>query len=310
MKKDNVQEPVNSEIVYDNAGVGYMYGNRDGIIEGSTENYTDSYPVTRAVYYAKEYIYDAAKDRFTLKDPVVLLGTEITEDYVGWYTLNNINSDASSVLAYKVMSVEPSDGSSAAKVGYSYVTYGTTSREKAQTNTNDSTIKEYVDEWYEQHIKDTEYENYLSDTLFCNDRSTSDTIQSGYTNLGYGSEKTDYNGESRLTCEQQNDRFTVNDEIVGNGDLTYPIGLIDTEEITISANNKNNIFLKTKNNFFTMTPISYSNGAFIDYSHNGSFIVSNFRVYNSAGIRPVINLKPNSLKFGDGSVSNPYRIEE
>ena len=58
-----------------------------------------------------------------------------------------------------------------------------------------------------------------------------------------------------------------------------------------------------------MTPISYSDGAFIDYSHNGSFIVSNFRVYNSAGIRPVINLKPNSLKFGDGSASNPYRIE-
>ena len=29
----------------------------------------------------------------------------------------------------------------------------------------------------------------------------------------------------------------------------------------------------------------------------------------SHGVRPVINLKPNSLKQGDGSASNPYTVE-
>ena len=32
-------------------------------------------------------------------------------------------------------------------------------------------------------------------------------------------------------------------------------------------------------------------------------------VNSSYGVRPVINLKPNSLKFGDGTALDPYRVE-
>lgn len=32
--------------------------------------------------------------------------------------------------------------------------------------------------------------------------------------------------------------------------------------------------------------------------------------YYSQGIRPVINLKPNRLKSGDGTALNPYTVEE
>ena len=314
-KKDNVQESVNSHLFYDNAGVGYMYGNRDGIVEGSTEYSTSSHTATTTRYYAKEYTYNAAKDRFTLKDPVGLLGTEITGDYVGWYTMDSTSSSSSNSYVYKITSVTPSDGSSAAKVGYSYVTYGTTSKEKAQTNTNDSTIKEKVDEWYESHIKGTEYESYISDTLFCNDRSLGSNTDSSYSQLAYGTERTKYRGYSSsngitLNCVQQNDRFTVDDETIGNGDLTYPIGLLTTDEAFlaggISSNSK--YYLYTGNTYWTMSP-NYFNG----YGAGARYVASTgaadyyTTVINSYGVRPVINLKPNSLNTGDGTASNPYR---
>ena len=39
-------------------------------------------------------------------------------------------------------------------------------------NTNDSTIKNYIDSWYVNNIKG-KYEDKLEDTVFCNDRSIS-----------------------------------------------------------------------------------------------------------------------------------------
>ena len=54
-KKNNVKESANPYIYYDNAGVGYMYGNRDGIVEQSTQYYsTSSYTNTSTYYIAKE----------------------------------------------------------------------------------------------------------------------------------------------------------------------------------------------------------------------------------------------------------------
>ena len=318
-KKDNVQESVNSYLYYDNAGVGYMYGNRDGIVEGSTQYSTHSQDADETIYYAKEYTYDAAKDRFTLKDPVGLLGTEITEDYVGWYTMNSTSSSSSYSYVYKVTSVTPSDGSSDAKFGYSYVKYGTTSKEKAQTNTNDSTIKEKVNEWYESHIKGTEYESYISDILFCNDRSIPGyKPNSNYTNLGYGTEQTAYRWYTlsngiKLTCVQQNDRFTVNDETIGNGDLTYPIGLLTTDEAFLAGgygSSNSGYYLYTGNTYWTMSPSNFNGiGAYVRTVASSGHAYGSIIVNSSYGIRPVINLKPNSLKLGDGLSSNPYRIE-
>ena len=320
-KKDNVQESVNSYVYRDNVGVGYMYGNRDGIVEGSTQSGTNSHSAKTTRYYAKEYTYDVATDRFTLKDPIGLLGTEVTEDYIGWYTLGSSYSSSSNSYVYKVTSVEPSDGSSAAELGYSYVRYGTTSKEKAQTNTNDSTIKEYIDKWYESNIKGTEYESYISDTLFCNDRSLYYTTPNEYTNLGYGTELTAYRwydySSSRgvtLNCIQQNDRFTVNDELIGNGDLIYPIGLLIADEVYLAGGyTDSNVayYLYTGNSYWTMSPTSLSGqDAMVGTVSSSGFMGARYPAYNRFAVRPVINLKPNSLNTGDGTASNPYRIEQ
>ncbi len=309
-KKDNVEEIVNSSILSDNAGVGYMYGNRDGIVEGSTNTSEIYHPVTETLYYAKEYIYDAETDLFTLKDPVGLLGSKITEDYVGYYTLNSTSSASAKHNLYKITGVTASYGSISTSMKYSYVTYGTTSKEKAQENINNSTIKDSVDAWYETYLKDTEYESYISDTLFCNDRTTD--------YVGYGSLKTSYYWSGsfaftnpRLICEQQNDRFTVKDTSIGNGDLTYSIGLITADEVSLAGKYNNNLsyYLYTGNTYWSMTSRRFYDGvADARFIAESGFDSTGLGVTANYGIRPVINLKANSLNSGTGSASNPYKI--
>ena len=314
-KKDNIRESSSAYVNYDNAGVGYMYGNRDGITEGSIAHSTNTHKTTETKYYAQSYSYNEETDQFTLVDPVGVLGSDMSEEYVGWYTMNSTNASTSANYFYKVTSVSVSTD---AEVGYAYVRYGTTSMEKAQTNTNDSDIKVYLDNWYEEHLSGTEYETYLADTLFCNDRSLGSNTSSSYNQLGYGVERTKYRWDSssngiRLTCSNQNDRFTVDDEETGNGDLTYPIGLVNTDEVyLVGGHNYTNYgyYLYTGNEYWTMSPNYFSgSNATVRFVYSNSYVSDNYYVGSSSGVRPVINLKANSLTSGDGTASNPYIVE-
>ena len=234
-KKDNVQETTNSSVYADNAGVGYMYGNRDAIVEPTEYSSSTSFTNTNTYYIAKEYNYDAATDRFTLKDPIAVLGSAMTADYVGYYTFGSTSATSSNSYVYKIFGVTA--GSSSASVKYGYVRYGTSSKEVAQTNTNDSTIKAYLDNWYKTNILGTENEQYLADNIFCNDRS----FASSNSGTGAGTSYTIYNwynwhpSKSNLKCPQQNDAFTVSDTTNGNGALTYSIGLITTDEAILAG---------------------------------------------------------------------------
>ena len=317
-KKDNIRESSSAYVNYDNAGVGYMYGNRDGITEGSIAHSTNTHKTTETKYYAQSYSYNEETDQFTLVDPVGVLGSDMSEEYVGWYTMNSTNASTSVNYVYKVTSVSVSTD---AEVGYAYVRYGTTSMEKAQTNTNDSDIKAYLDNWYEEHLSGTEYESYIADTLFCNYRSLGSNTSSSYNQLGYGVEPTKYRWDSssngiRLTCSNQNDRFTVDDEVTGNGDLTYPIGLINTDEVYLAGGSEgygisnSGYYLYTGNTYWTMSPYNFNgSGAIVRRVDSNGNANGNNYVYNSYGVRPVINLKADSLKSGDGTASNPYTVE-
>ena len=176
-----------------------------------------------------------------------------------------------------------------------------------------------MDSWYESHIKDTEYEQYLADTLFCNDRSLYYTTPSDYSNLGYGKEKTAYRwyyySSSRgvtLNCAQQNDRFTVEDSSIGNGDLTYPIGLLTTDEAYLaggySASNSK-YYLYTGNSYWALSPHFFNNrNALVRYVYSSGSAGSGSTVYNSVGVRPVLNLKSGSLKSGSGTATDPFLV--
>ena len=206
-----------------------------------------------------------------------------------------------------------------AYVGYMYGTTGASTYEETHANINNSTIKTKVDTWYEEKIKDTDYEQYISDTLFCNDRSFNSTNPG----TGVGTSVTYYrwyygpwsSGNDkqypRLTCAQQNDRFTVDDESIGNGALTYPIGLLTTDEAALaggySATN-HDYYLYTGNYYWTMSPSGYNGTAAYEFRLDSDGIASSAWVTVARGVRPVLNLKSGSLTQGQGTASDPYLV--
>ncbi len=316
-KKNNVKESTNSGVYYDNAGVGYMYGNRDGIVEQSTQYSTSSYFNNSTYSIAKEYNYNTSTDRFTLKNPIAVKGSDMTSSYVGYYTFNQTSSSYSYQYIYKITSVTAD--SSRASVGYKYVTYGTTSKEKAQTNTNSSDIKTYLDIWYENNIKGTTNEQYVADNIFCNDRSISSRTSSTYTNKGYGNEMTyyrlynttvgSYNNKKMLACPQKNDAFTVDDTTKGNGALTYSIGLLTADEVALAGgwNEENSgYYLYSGQDYWLASPNYFiGHNAIVRTVRSDGNLNASY-VSFSRGTRPVLNLSSEILKNGNGTASDPY----
>jgi len=217
-------------------------------------------------------------------------------------------------------------------VGWMYGPAGTvssTSKEEAQTNTVDSTIKRVVDTWYKTNIIDKGYGNAVSDTLFCNDRSTPGKTIIGDpsdTGLGYGTHLTAYGATARtrvynniasaptFKCPQKNDAFTVNDTIKGNGALTYPVGLITADEIVAAGSGKyattnTRYYLCRLSYYWSLSPFNYSGAYVFVVGYSGD--LNKFGVTTGVTVAPVINLSAEYVSglTGDGTIENPYQEE-
>ena len=204
-----------------------------------------------------------------------------------------------------------------AYVGYMYGTPGSSTYEETHANTNNSTIKTYIDTWYENNIKGTTNEKYIVDNIFCNDRS----FASNNSGTGAGNSNTYYrwrdfandsnNNKMMLICSQKNDAFTVNDASKGNGALTYGIGLITADEVVLSgswSSGNNRYYLYTGYNYWTSSPYYFiGNTAFVRVVASNGFTAEEF-TYRDRGVRPVISLTSEVLMQGDGTVSNPYHL--
>ena len=293
----------------DNANVGYMYGDGAGIVEQTSQYSTTSFTNTNTYYIAKEYTYYPSWDLFALKDPIAVKGSEMTNDYVGYYTMTSSTANIANSFVYKIFSVTA--GSSSASIGYGYVTNATTSKEAAQTNKNDSTIKTYIDNWYKTNISGTENEQYLVDNIFCSDRS----FASSNSGTGAGMSRTYYRWHDwpspTLICPQQNDAFTLSDTTKGNGALTYPVGLLSTDEIVLAGgwNEENSgYYLYSGQYWWASSPSRFSDSDAFVHNVHYSGDASALHVLLTSGVRPVFNLKSDVLTYGDGTMNNPYRL--
>ena len=211
-----------------------------------------------------------------------------------------------------------------AYVGYMYGQTGASTYAAAHANTNDSTIKAYIDNWYKTNIVGTTNEQYLANNVFCNDRSISSDTLSGYSNKGYGTEKTvyrwynvlresdGYDFSMRLTCPQKNDAFTVSDTTNGNGALTYPVGLLSTDEILLAGGwpaSNSGYYLYSGQEWWASSPETFNgNYAGVRYVDSYGYADSANYVFNDSGVRPVFNLKAEVLAQGSGTASDPYHI--
>ncbi len=203
-----------------------------------------------------------------------------------------------------------------AYVGYMYGTAGSSSYSATHTNTNNSTIKTDVDNWYKTNIENKGYSNKVADVIYCNDRSY-------YSGTGYGTTNTNYYAKSRvinnkkpsLTCSQQNDRFTVSDTAKGNGVLTYPVGLITSDEIAMAGGlyntSNNNYYLYTGYHYWTMTPHDFYSGTAVvnDVRYDGSFSADGVDSTRGVRVRPVLSLKSDISVTGTGTQNDPYVVQ-
>jgi len=218
-------------------------------------------------------------------------------------------------------------------LGYMYggaAGVASSSRIQAQTNETDSTIKTYIDAWYVNNIEtqETTVTEMLADNLFCNDRQLGKEYPGAPTSgvywpgVGYGTSGTYYasffrhntnsvNPIPTLMCAQKNDRFTVNDTVTGNGDLTYPVGLVSADELVYSglANSYGspNQFLYTEQSFRTISPSTFNTTHASPYYLHEMGRPLTVESSQSLGVRPVLNLASDIRVTGNGSATNPFR---
>jgi len=201
-------------------------------------------------------------------------------------------------------------------VGYMYGgSNGNSSSSRAQavTNQTSSNAKVELESWYTTHIEISEYDSYISDTLFCNDR--------GATGTGFGSSESTYAAYHRLStskktptlsCGNKNDKFTVDDVSIGNGDLDKPVGLITADEVALAggAFNANNTsyYLYTSQEFYMFSPYDMSVGTAYMWGMANMGNWTNNSVRNAFGLRSVINLNSDVQVTGTGSTTDPFKV--
>ena len=207
-----------------------------------------------------------------------------------------------------------------AYVGYMYGATWASTYEETHANTNDSTIKAYIDNWYKTNILGTANEQYLADNVFCNDRSLAGnnsgtgtgTSESYYRWSNGPWESGNYNDNVRLICPQKNDAFTVSDTSKGNGALTYPVGLLSTDEIALAGgwNEENSgYYLYSGQVWWASSPFTFDGDyAGVRRVYSNGYADNSFYVNHAYGVRPVFNLKADTLAQGSGTASDPYRI--
>ena len=299
--------------------VGYMYGNYY-----STGNSVNA----NGWKYAPDVTYQNGMYTLVSKEiDNVTYNVEVKNDISG----NNLNyqhytcGSASDVSCSEVKYVYNGfDISGTYRVYYMTLTDGVEIEEALQemltnsSNTTDSAAKTAVDTWYASNM--INYTSYLEDTPYCSDRSI-------YSLGGFNPEGGHVDGVMSDVCLNfistrgsnpiiscnKNDSFTVNESTIGNGKLTYPVGLITVDEIVMAGRYSDvsyHTYLFSGQNYWTMTPHSFylRNAAGMVLDSIGS--MNSDVVNHSNGVRPVLSLKPGTrIESGAGTVADPFIID-
>lgn len=301
---------------YDMASLGYKYG-LDKVLQHTTNTLTyTNISATTKYYFGDSYTNDDSTKKLSISGNTVQ-GTldEIwksgSSDYK--YTCFSTSSTGTCTTLVEIQSYVNSTS-----VKAKYHSYLSKSYESTYTDELDSTIKTKIDTWYKTNIQDKGYSKYLSDNLFCNDRSiTSGDGFSLNANTYYGSLTRNYTNQTpSLKCSRQVDQFTVAaSNNLGNGEFTYPVGLITADEVAYAGGRNGMInrlyYLYTGQAYWTMSPASFEPTSTVAYVGNVSSAGSLFwpRTSSEFGVRLVINLKSDILiTSGNGTAASPYVV--
>ena len=208
--------------------------------------------------------------------------------------------------------------------GYMYGTTG--SLENNRLNTNNSTIKTYIDNWYNNNL--SSYSKYIStEAVYCNDRklvpeSTYKTDGTAFYYAPFGRLNT--NKTPTYNCTNIKDAFSGSNS---EAKLTYPIGLMTADEIAYAGGKADTsltspyawYYLNSSGESISGTWWSLSpsywlgsfSGVWLVYGSGLPGYLNGNSADLSAAVRPVISLK-SCIKYstGNGSANNPYTILE
>ena len=234
--------------------------------------------------------------------------------YVG--TSHNTTTGNIGKIAFNTSSNSPK------YIGYKYGE--DTSLNTIRNNTTDSTIKTYIDTWYQNNL--TNYKKYLSTSaVYCNDRSeeTEGSYTTSNTRFNFASYKRLHTDKTpTYNCSDIRDAFSVENT---SAKLDYPIALMTADEIAFAGGGaykkmdnshawfiNNSSGLQVSTSWWSLSPVLWSGGSaggWLWYSSN-AYLGSNY-VRNANAVRPVISLKSCTLYgTGNGTAKNPYTIQE
>ena len=304
------------------ADVGYMYGTRYPFSKKTSSNLSTAYK------YGKDITY--SNGTYTLTNTMTSTGTWSTD----YNTLNNnhytcFSTGTTCTSVYYIFYTDSSNGAyyitltNGKKVGDALYDMF----DASDVNTTNSTIKTAIDSWYNTNL--SSYTNYIEDTVYCNDRGIAE-LRGWDPTGGDTTKELSFNTQKRflttftpsLVCSRVLDRFTVSSS-KGNGALTYPVGLITSDEVMYAGGYKytenNTYYLYTSLIYWTISTNSYGLGH--DYNtmayalivsttgtFSGHYVTSDGSGFDD-GIRPVISLKSTDVvESGDGTSTNPYVI--
>ena len=198
---------------------------------------------------------------------------------------------------------------------YTGYMYGTSS--SPYTNTEDSTIKDALEQSWNNNLKS--YSSYLYDAGFCNDREIDST--NGNTIFYKTRYRLYLNKMPQYLCPNKGrDLFTVSGNSIGNASLltgsitnaTGPIGLISVDEVAYAGGvfyKDSRYYLNNNARFWTSSPIVFNGTySFVWYVYPPGLLNSAY-VTGTFGVRPLVSLDPSTLVLGgSGTLEDPYII--
>ena len=186
-------------------------------------------------------------------------------------------------------------------VGYKYGE--DTSYDTIRNNTTDSTIKTFIDSWYQNNL--TNYSKYLSTSaVYCNDRSegTGQTYSAsaGFNFASYYRMDYDTDGASAnpsYNCTDIRDAFSIDNT---NAKLDYPVSLMTADEIAFAGGVafqtmntpyawfiSNSVGTQVSTSWWSLSPNNWNNGNANVWNWNSDNAnLNNNNVDNTNAVRP------------------------
>ena len=182
-------------------------------------------------------------------------------------------------------------------------------------NNNDQIVKKMIDNWYKLNLYNSDYE-FLIDRKenFCFNMTASNYnyLNPTYSDLSSSSNIEFFYRESRwslLNCPIKNDSFSAEESEIGNGDLTYPIGLLSVGEAFLNEDVIENTTYANSSYFWLGGYIT--SGQAMEFSRVGvGWNQGTSSVFGNDGmVRPAIALVPDATYVkGTGARTNPYLV--